>query len=199
MPKPSCLRVSFFFSSRRRHTRSLCDWSSDVCSSDLLPPRRTRHALGRGPRRAAYRPDGVALRYGAPAGEPAADAAGCHGRAVLFRRAGARARVRGSVGRDDARRDHATRVAPLLRIDHLPPGAAHADGAGQDRRVAAMIPFHRLLISTAIVFCAGFTVWAAWSWRESRSAGTLVLSLSFGVATVALSYYLRHLKRFLGR
>src|SRR5438034_3303153 len=24
-----------FFSSRRLHTRSLCDWSSDVCSSDL--------------------------------------------------------------------------------------------------------------------------------------------------------------------
>src|SRR5260221_9394954 len=28
------LRPDFFFSSRRRHTRSLCDWSSDVCSSD---------------------------------------------------------------------------------------------------------------------------------------------------------------------
>src|SRR5260221_504645 len=27
-------RKVFFFSSRRRHTRSLCDWSSDVCSSD---------------------------------------------------------------------------------------------------------------------------------------------------------------------
>src|SRR2546430_8962927 len=27
---------SFFFSSRRRHTRFDCDWSSDVCSSDLL-------------------------------------------------------------------------------------------------------------------------------------------------------------------
>src|SRR5215204_5799093 len=27
--------VGFFFSSRRRHTRSLFDWSSDVCSSDL--------------------------------------------------------------------------------------------------------------------------------------------------------------------
>src|SRR5260370_23861671 len=26
---------SFFFSSRRRHTRFKCDWSSDVCSSDL--------------------------------------------------------------------------------------------------------------------------------------------------------------------
>src|SRR5207248_8571066 len=28
----------FFFSSRRRHTRSYGDWSSDVCSSDLHPP-----------------------------------------------------------------------------------------------------------------------------------------------------------------
>src|SRR2546430_4050803 len=27
--------VVFFFSSRRRHTRFDCDWSSDVCSSDL--------------------------------------------------------------------------------------------------------------------------------------------------------------------
>src|SRR5207249_8460614 len=26
----------FFFSSRRRHTRSKRDWSSDVCSSDLI-------------------------------------------------------------------------------------------------------------------------------------------------------------------
>src|SRR5699024_11810724 len=28
----------FFFSSRRRHTRSKRDWSSDVCSSDLALP-----------------------------------------------------------------------------------------------------------------------------------------------------------------
>src|SRR5699024_10405502 len=28
---------AFFFSSRRRHTRSNRDWSSDVCSSDLIP------------------------------------------------------------------------------------------------------------------------------------------------------------------
>src|SRR5690242_12802867 len=27
-------RDYFFFSSRRRHTRLTCDWSSDVCSSD---------------------------------------------------------------------------------------------------------------------------------------------------------------------
>src|SRR5690349_24582665 len=40
MSGPICLTARltgfFFFSSRRRHTRSLRDWSSDVCSSDLL-------------------------------------------------------------------------------------------------------------------------------------------------------------------
>src|SRR5260370_36338742 len=41
----------FFFSSRRRHTRFKCDWSSDVCSSDLheaeLAQRRAQaHAAG---------------------------------------------------------------------------------------------------------------------------------------------------------
>src|SRR2546430_14137562 len=30
-----CFIFFFFFSSRRRHTRFDCDWSSDVCSSDL--------------------------------------------------------------------------------------------------------------------------------------------------------------------
>src|SRR4030066_1639847 len=38
--------VCFFFSSRRRHTRFKCDWSSDVCSSDLsivnVPPQGGR-------------------------------------------------------------------------------------------------------------------------------------------------------------
>src|SRR5690242_20789893 len=31
----------FFFSSRRRHTRLTCDWSSDVCSSDLRKNKKT--------------------------------------------------------------------------------------------------------------------------------------------------------------
>src|SRR2546427_2579250 len=31
-----CVFFFFFFSSRRRHTRFDCDWSSDVCSSDLV-------------------------------------------------------------------------------------------------------------------------------------------------------------------
>src|SRR5690242_17936649 len=38
----------FFFSSRRRHTRLTCDWSSDVCSSDLpgLMPQKTTRKPG---------------------------------------------------------------------------------------------------------------------------------------------------------
>src|SRR5690242_21277633 len=51
----------FFFSSRRRHTRLTCDWSSDVCSSDLVRcgsgeerpagRDRVRSAVGAEPRR----------------------------------------------------------------------------------------------------------------------------------------------------
>src|SRR3712207_2901649 len=36
-----CQLLLFFFSSRRRHTRYWRDWSSDVCSSDLLPSARS--------------------------------------------------------------------------------------------------------------------------------------------------------------
>src|SRR3989338_172187 len=35
-PDECALALVFFFSSRRRHTRWNCDWSSDVCSSDLV-------------------------------------------------------------------------------------------------------------------------------------------------------------------
>src|SRR3712207_8459790 len=38
--------AEFFFSSRRRHTRYWRDWSSDVCSSDLLPAPHRSHARG---------------------------------------------------------------------------------------------------------------------------------------------------------
>src|SRR5258706_6913858 len=33
---PDSSLLCFFFSSRRRHTRLVSDWSSDVCSSDLV-------------------------------------------------------------------------------------------------------------------------------------------------------------------
>src|SRR2546430_963405 len=39
--------VFFFFSSRRRHTRFDCDWSSDVCSSDLCTMRLRADELNR--------------------------------------------------------------------------------------------------------------------------------------------------------
>src|SRR5690242_3683066 len=62
MPMMPLVPAAFFFSSRRRHTRLTCDWSSDVCSSDLrlaeailIPPFPgtaapgwVLHALGRG-------------------------------------------------------------------------------------------------------------------------------------------------------
>src|SRR2546430_7319220 len=38
--------VLFFFSSRRRHTRFDCDWSSDVCSSDLRRLLKDGYAFG---------------------------------------------------------------------------------------------------------------------------------------------------------
>src|SRR5262245_63012722 len=39
----------FFFSSRRRHTRCLSDWSSDVCSSDLISMTTTVPTLSQDP------------------------------------------------------------------------------------------------------------------------------------------------------
>src|SRR2546430_2680999 len=74
----SCGAVSFFFSSRRRHTRFDCDWSSDVCSSDLrgLPaPVHASPALFRAP---PVRARGVLVRFP----EHAASPGGCFRRQV---------------------------------------------------------------------------------------------------------------------
>src|SRR5689334_23575475 len=64
--------LAFFFSSRRRHTRWNCDWSSDVCSSDLQ--------LLQVPAR--HQPDGER-----PAADPVGPPAlhGLQGRAVVHR------------------------------------------------------------------------------------------------------------------
>src|SRR5438477_12280393 len=42
------MTMLFFFSSRRRHTRLTCDWSSDVCSSDLGSTRGQGEPDGQG-------------------------------------------------------------------------------------------------------------------------------------------------------
>lgn len=62
-----------------------------------------------------------------------------------------------------------------------------------------MINFHKVLISTAIVFCLVFAAWAWIAHRASGSAWTLVASIAFAVAALALAIYLSQLKRFLGR
>lgn len=62
-----------------------------------------------------------------------------------------------------------------------------------------MIAFHRFLIGTAIVFCAGFAVWALLAFRAGGGTVPLVLGVVFAAATLALSYYLKNLRRFLGR
>src|SRR5215467_15336508 len=70
----------FFFSSRRRHTRLQGDWSSDVCSSDLIrnwsqgrpgPDCRPAAATGGGDdREADAYPDAQGLAGHRPAGPP---------------------------------------------------------------------------------------------------------------------------------
>src|SRR2546427_1073982 len=52
----------FFFSSRRRHTRFDCDWSSDVCSSDL--PSVYRRLMDRQTHRIGGRLWSVVMGYG---------------------------------------------------------------------------------------------------------------------------------------
>src|SRR2546430_7231288 len=66
------LLLFFFFSSRRRHTRFDCDWSSDVCSSDLesnptIDPLHPGIVLERAEERVATRvdQDAVAVVAGA--------------------------------------------------------------------------------------------------------------------------------------
>src|SRR6266481_9442603 len=58
----------FFFSSRRRHTRWNCDWSSDVCSSDLAAADELAVAVDLGRRErlieAQVDPDAVGREHG---------------------------------------------------------------------------------------------------------------------------------------
>jgi len=62
-----------------------------------------------------------------------------------------------------------------------------------------MIPFHRVLIGTGIAFCGGFALWALWQFLVAGGTGSLALAAVFAALTLALAYYLRHLKRFIGR
>lgn len=62
-----------------------------------------------------------------------------------------------------------------------------------------MIPFHRFLIATAIIFCVGFAAWAFAAYRTTGAGLQLALGVVFAIAGIALAYYLKNLKRFLHR
>jgi len=62
-----------------------------------------------------------------------------------------------------------------------------------------MIPFHRFLISTAILFCIGFAAYAFVAYRASGAGSDLGFAVAFAVAGAALGYYLKNLNRFLHR
>ena len=61
-----------------------------------------------------------------------------------------------------------------------------------------MVNFHKVLISTAIVFTLGFAVWSGWAYSGTGEFWALASAVGFGIATLALVLYLKNLKRFLG-
>lgn len=62
----------------------------------------------------------------------------------------------------------------------------------------SLVPFHRVLIASAVVFCAGFSAYTLLSYARTRGTLDLVLGLGFALAAGALLVYLIHLRRFLG-
>ena len=67
-----------------------------------------------------------------------------------------------------------------------------------ERHGLSLISFHRILIAVAILFCAGYGVYELSAFARNGETGSLLISGFFFVVTAGLTYYLRHLKRFLG-
>src|SRR6266568_6729789 len=140
----------FFFSSRRRHTRWNCDWSSDVCSSDLrgaelglapLAQAKNREVLDAG--RAAIalaREAGVRIGFGTDL-MGALDGEQLHGLRLQAEVEGPLALLRAAtsvnaelLGRDDLGRIGPGAVADLLVLDADPLQDPSVLWGGPDRR-----------------------------------------------------------------
>jgi hypothetical protein len=65
-------------------------------------------------------------------------------------------------------------------------------------RPALIIVAHRILIGAAILFGIFFTVWEVVKYRETGEGQYLAVALVAGVITLAMGYYLKNLRRFLG-
>lgn len=63
---------------------------------------------------------------------------------------------------------------------------------------SSLIPFHRVLISAGILFCAGFAVWTFIAATDADGSGLWVLGAIFVVLALVLSVYLWNLNRILG-
>src|SRR2546427_8734769 len=142
----------FFFSSRRRHTRFDCDWSSDVCSSDL-PTRRLvdppHHGALFAPRHAAAR---VAARRPVPAAVPRAKGEALRAGVPVFPAARAAGPVEPSVARagishrDVGRAARVRRAVRRRRVGRCRPGGvgdAHLGRLGMGRGRTGGAPLGR--------------------------------------------------------
>src|SRR2546430_3825229 len=144
----------FFFSSRRRHTRFDCDWSSDVCSSDLRDP-----ALGARPVQDA-------------------DRRRAHGRLPLHRPLD-RAALEGTVA--TTTRDAPLRG--VLVALHFPRGHAASLAVFVGRRLLWMVPvlFFVLLVTFTLMHLAPGSPWDPDSGRPLSPAVVRNLNVKFGL------------------
>ena len=62
----------------------------------------------------------------------------------------------------------------------------------------SLLPFHRVLIASAIVFCAGFSLWELMRYSSGGGTTELVTGLVFAVLAGALIVYFWHMRRILG-
>jgi xanthine/uracil permease len=65
-------------------------------------------------------------------------------------------------------------------------------------RPAPIIVAHRILIGAAILFGIFFTWWQAVQYRHSGHLENLVIAIVTALITLAMAYYLKNLRRFVG-
>lgn len=63
--------------------------------------------------------------------------------------------------------------------------------------MSTLVPFHRFLIASAIVFCAAFSAWELVRFASTDAMLDLVIGLAFALAAGLLLAYLLQLRRIL--
>lgn len=65
-------------------------------------------------------------------------------------------------------------------------------------RTPLILIAHRILIGSAIAFGVFFTVWQVVKYRQTGQTEHLVIAVVSAIVTVAMGYYLKNLRRFVG-